>query len=247
MTIWYSGKPITAGRAEGTFYVFSADQIHELDRLWEWLQNKNPVDFNREQCASGLDAIGRRTGRPVIKMHVSLTRLAEKELGAVEVPDGYLPIIYTLLRREYVRKDPRLDVDADPRITKYFRDHLSSQVRQLVLGKLIPGTKKRQPPDAIIDPEELDDLMEDDDPDYVRHVRHRISQIKILNARIDALDLQQRVPVKIKQSPDERAENSYVRGRDQVEEPQEVDPNSSDLPPHMRFAIERGLIKERLD
>jgi hypothetical protein len=238
VTIWYSRKPILpgAGKKNGVYHVFSADQIHEIRELRVWLAEHGPGLHYSENCRKGLAAIGRRSGRPVVIVHSSLVDRVETELQAIEVPDGYLQVIITRLRREYVRLDPLVDLDDDPKVVKYFREKLSAQRRELVLGR-ITRDGGREIPDVIRDPDELDDTTDADDPEYVSAVKRRITQLKILNSQIENLDLGHRSRLKLTEEPAEKDLNSYIPRKKQEVIP-DLEPVADK--PWLKRAAERG-------
>jgi hypothetical protein len=210
---------------------------HELEELRSTLIGyEQPNSHYSERCRPGLEAIGRRSGRPVVVVHSSLVDRLEEDLGVIEVPEGYLQLIITRLRREYVRLDVRVDLDEDPKVRKYFRDKLSAQRRELALGKLMPDGD-REAPDVIRDPDELDDTTDADDPDYVSRVKRRVAQIKILNSQIENLDLGQRSRLKLTEEPARKELGRYVR----IKKPQaEPEVNSTTDKPWLKRAAERG-------
>lgn len=238
MAVWYSRKPIQLGAIKDrTFVRVTCDTVAEYRALQIKLADECPGKYYRENCKIGPAAIGRQSGRPLFHVPETAVWWLEDELGAIEVPDGYLEILIYRLKYEFLKFGGHRP---DKREKRYFQTKFSYLVRELHLGKI--GDSEREPPDAIRRPEELDDTTEEDDPSFVAKVRHRVSMIKILNGQIENLDRGQCSPLNLSVEPTEKELEKWIphKKRQIAKQKREELPNLEDLPPWKRAAIEKG-------
>lgn len=243
MTVWYSRKPIRLGaRGDDVFYRVTADQVAEFRQVCSRLFGLPRKSVYMETCKTGEDAIGRSSGRPLAHVHSDYVEFLENELDAVEVPDGYLELLIYRLKREYAL----FKGEETEKIKIYFRRKFSHYAKELKLGR-VREDGRRDPPDVIQNPEDLDDTTENDDQDYVSKVKRRVSLLNILNNQIENLDLGQRSPLKLTEDPSEKELRHYVR-RDKLAratDPGPVVPSREEmetLAPWKKAAFERGWV-----